>query len=97
MRTLSISILAILAATLLFSGCGRRIDGPRFWWDDRNQARLSDDYRLPDDPGAPSEEGIDRKAEASGEDLTPDNLRDYRDNLDQKEEKRKSESSLLDF
>ncbi len=97
MRTLSTAILALLAAALLCSGCSRTIGGPRFWWDDRNQERLGEEYQLPADPGAPSEEGGDKKSLPSGEDLSGDNLRDYRDNLDQKEERRKGDSSLLDF
>jgi hypothetical protein len=85
--------LLALASLAAVSGCGR-IDGPRFWWDDRNQARL-DEYQLPSDPGAPPESGLGRRP--SGDGITDDSLRDYRTNLDQEEEKRKSESSLLDF
>ncbi len=88
----------VLALVLLavVAGCGRSIGGPRFWWDDRNQVRL-EAYDLPADPGAPADFGVDRVAVPSGEDLSEDDLRDYRTNLDQKEEKRKSESSLVDF
>lgn len=96
MRRLFLIVLAVVAVTVTLSGCGRTIGGPRFWWDDRNQARL-DDYDLPDDPGAPADYGTERRAMASGEDLSEDDLRDYHTNLDQEEEKRKSESSLLDF
>ncbi len=90
-------LIFLLAATAGFmtAGCGK-VDGPRFWWDDRNQERL-EEYALPSDPGAPIDAGIERKATASGEDLSEDNLRDYRTNLDQEEEKRKSDASLLDF
>lgn len=90
--------LLLLLALVAASGVGcRKIQGPRFWWDDRNQQRLPEEYHLPADPAAPADTGIERRAEASGEDLSEDNLRDYRTNLDQEEERRKSESSLLDF
>ena len=89
-------ILYLAVLTLTFSGCGKSIGGPRFWWDDRNQQRL-DDYRLPPDPAAPSDYGTERGSLPSGEDLSEDDLRDYHTNIDQEEEKRKSESSLLDF
>ena len=89
--------LIVFSALVAVSGCSRSIGGPRFWWDDRNQERLGDSYQLPDDPGAPSDYGIERQAMPSGEDLSEDDLRDYRTNLDQEEEKRKSEASLLDF
>ncbi len=95
MRTLVLAwMLAILCAT--GSGCGK-VGGPRFWWDDRSQTRLGEGYDLPGDPTAPADSGMEREALASGEDLSADDLRDYRTNLDQEEEKRKSESSLLDF
>lgn len=87
--------LGIVAVCM--SGCGKSVGGPRFWWDDRNQKRLSDDYRLPPDPAAPSDYRGERAADASGDDLSEDDLRDYHTNIDQEEEKRKSESSLLDF
>ncbi len=87
--------LAVVAVSQ--SGCGKTLGGPRFWWDDRNQQRLSAEYRLPDDPAAPADYGAEHAAAASGEDLSEDNLRDYHTNLDQEEEKRKSEASLLDF
>ncbi|MCC8190260.1 MAG: hypothetical protein LIP77_06425 [Planctomycetes bacterium] len=95
MRTYSLVVLLAVAAALFLSGCGK-IKGPRYWWDDRNQARL-DGYYLPDDPGAPDDAGYERITDASGEDLTEDDLRDYRTNLDLEEERRKSESSILDF
>ena len=97
MRTFS--YVAALAAVALFlaQGCSRSIGGPRFWWDDRNQERLADSYNLPDDPAASDDHGMERMSVPSGEDLSEDDLRDYRTNLDQQEEKRKSEASLLDF
>ncbi|MDR1533948.1 MAG: hypothetical protein LBU64_02465 [Planctomycetota bacterium] len=88
-----IAILAILAA---FPGCGK-IAGPRFWWDDQAQARLPEDYRLPDDPGAPPGGGSGPGAKSSGRDVSEENLRDYRTNLDLEEEKQKSDAALLDF
>lgn len=92
-------LMFCLAAIAVFfaSGCSRTVGGPRIWWDDRNQARLDDGYRLPEDPGAAADYGVERHSMASGEDLSEDDLRDYRTNLDQEEERRKSESSLLDF
>ena len=96
MRKILAAVLLLTAMLFLATGCGK-VKGPRFWWDDRNQTRLAGQYYLPDDPGAPSEEGIEYPAETSGTDVSEDNLRDYRMNLDQEEEKRKSESSLLDF
>lgn len=95
MRKSSALLLLVLFVGLICAGCGK-VGGPRFWWDDRNQERL-DGYELPPDPAAPSEEGIEERSSPSGDDLSEDNLRDYRTNLDQEEEKRKSESSLLDF
>ncbi len=92
-RFLCIALLALV----LLGGCGGRIAGPRFWWDDRNQTRLPDDYRLPADVGAPMESGEERKITSSGSNLTDDNLRDYRTDLEQKEEQRKSDASLLNF
>ena len=93
-----LALLFGLAALVLVMNVGcRKVGGPRFWWDDRNQSRLDDSYQLPDDPGAPSDFGIERHAMPSGEDLSEDDLRDYRTDLDREEEKRKSESSLLDF
>ena len=86
-------LLSASALLAVASGCGR-VDGPRFWWDDRGQTRV-DEYVLPDDPGAPPEFGLERRA--SGEGVTDDNLREYRTNLDREEEKRKSEASLLNF
>lgn len=92
-------MIAVFMTGVFVSGCSRRIDGPRFWWDDRSQERLSDSYRLPDDPGAPADfVGFEKeRALASGEDLSEDSLRDYHSNLDQEEERRKSGSSLVDF
>ena len=95
MRKLTVLILVAASALVLMQGCGK-IKGPRFWWDDRNQERLAE-YQLPGDPAAAAESGIERSTDASGGDLTEDNLRDYRTNLDHQEEKRKSESSLVDF
>ena len=95
MRKTATAILAAFLAAIMLSGCGK-VKGPRVWWDDRNQERLPD-YALPADPAAPSDEGGDFVSSPSGDDLSEDNLRDYRTNLDQEEEKRKSESSLLDF
>ena len=46
-----ILLLILLAFCAIITGCGR-IDGPRFWWDDRNQKRLPDDFSLPENPGA---------------------------------------------
>lgn len=89
--TLCLAALAVSAA-----GCGS-VGGPRFWYDDRNQQRI-DDYDLPMDPAAPADYGTEgRVATPSGDDLSEDDLRDYRTNIDQEEEKRKSEASLLDF
>ena len=95
MRRFTILFLLSACALILVQGCGK-VKGPRFWWDDRNQERLAG-YELPGDPGAPAETGIERTTDASGGDLSEDNLRDYRTNLDQQEEKRKSEASLVDF
>ncbi len=89
-------ILALICASVFLSGCGRSIGGPRFWYDDRNQARL-DDYELPDDPGAPAEYGTERRAMASGEDISEDDLDNYRTDLDKEEEDRKAGASLMDF
>ncbi len=89
------AILAIFGACAL-SGCGRAIGGPRFWWDDRNQTRL-EDYELPDDPAAPADFGTERRAMASGEDLSEDDLRDYHTDIDREEENRKADASLFDF
>ncbi|MDR1612605.1 MAG: hypothetical protein LBT97_07445 [Planctomycetota bacterium] len=90
-------LLAAVAALAPIAGCGRRIDGPRFWWDDRQQERLPDGYSLPADPAAPDELAEERPTDASGEDLSEDDLLDYRTNPDHEEEKRKEDSSLLDF
>lgn len=91
-----VSLLALMCACFVVSGCGRSIGGPRFWWDDRNQSRL-DDYELPDDPAAPADFGMERKAAASGADLSEDDLRDYHTDIDREEEKRKADASLLNF
>lgn len=96
MRKILLSVLVILGACAVLAGC-RKIDGPRFWWDDRNQERLSDGYNLPADISAPADSGYERGSTASGEDLSDNDLRDYRTNLDHEEEKRKSDASLLDF
>lgn len=97
MRTLFLTI-ALVSLGIFLNGCGKP-GGPRFWWDDRNQERLSDAYRLPEDPTASADYiGYEEeRALASGEDLSEDDLRNYHTNLDQEEEKRKSESSLFDF
>lgn len=87
--------VAAWAATAL-AGCGK-VDGPRFWWDDRTQTRLSEDYRLPDDPGAPGGTELEKPASRSGADLTDQSLDDYRTDMDAKEERRKSEAALFDF
>lgn len=98
MRNILVAI-AIAATALVLTGCSRSIGGPRFWWDDRNQERLPDYYQLPADPGAPADYSgyEDEPADPAGEDLSEDNLRNYRTNLDLEEEKRKSESSIVDF
>ncbi len=100
MRITSLKILFALGLLALTQGCGK-IDGPRFWWDDRNQNRLSENYDLPPDPAAPNDYGLgpefEAPAEPTGDDLSDDNLRDYRTNLDQEEEKRKSDSSIVNF
>ncbi len=88
--------LLIMVAGLVVSGCGK-VDGPRFWWDDRNQEKLSDSYQLPDDPGAPAESGFEHKSDPVGSDLSDNALQDYQTNPDRREERRKSESSLVDF
>ncbi len=87
---------AAVGAAFCAAGCGGPIDGPRFWYDDRNQTRL-DGYALPRDPGAPAEYGRERRAMASGEDLSEDDLDNYRTNLDREEEQRKAGASLVDF
>ncbi len=101
MRITTPKVLMVLGLLVLTSGCGSNVNSPRFWWDDRNQVRISDNYQLPPDPGASNDYGLspdfDPGADASGEDLTDDHLRDYRTNLDQEEEKRKSEASIVDF
>lgn len=84
-------------ALAMLCGCGRKIQGPRIWWDDRNQQAL-DGYELPNDPAASADYGMEsRRAMASGEDLSENDLRDYRTDLDREEERRKSESSLVNF
>ena len=95
-RTFLFALLALMGACFVLSGCGRQLGGPRFWWDDRNQAKL-EDYELPDDPGAPADYGTERKAMASGEDISEDDLRDYHTDVDREEEKRKADASLLNF
>ncbi len=87
---------AALAGLCFLSGCGRTLGGPRFWWDDRSQTRL-DSYQLPSNPSAPADYGTERRAMASGEDLSEDDLRNYRTDVDREEENRKAEASLLDF
>ena len=81
MRTIAALLLFILFSSLLLPGCGK-IDGPRFWWDDRTQERLPEDYTLPADPAAPTDSGQERTTDASGEDLTDQDLRDYRTDFD---------------
>jgi hypothetical protein len=89
---------ALLAVTVILgaAGCGGPIDGPRFWYDDRNQTRL-EGYELPRSPDAPAEYGIERRAMASGEDLSEDDLDNYRTDLGREEEERKAGASLVDF
>ena len=96
MSKLLVAFLLLIIAAVMLSGCGR-IKGPRFWWDDRSQERLPEEYALPADPAAPAETSDDFQSSPSGEDLTDENLRDYRTDLDLEEEKRKSEASLFDF
>ena len=43
----ALSALTALSALLWASGCKRRIEGPRSWWDDRAGRSLPADYRLP--------------------------------------------------
>ncbi len=93
--TFPLAALALIAACFLLSGCGS-IGGPRFWWDDRSQTRL-DDYQLPADPAAPADYGTEKRAMASGEDISEDDLRNYRTDVDREEENRKADASLLDF
>ncbi len=90
------AVLALVCACGVFSGCGRRIGGPRFWYDDRNRTRL-DDYYLPDDPSAPAEYGVERRADPSGGDLSEDDLDNYHTDVDREEEDRKADASLLNF
>ncbi len=101
MRITYLKVLFILGLLAWLSGCGSNANAPRFWWDDRNQVRISDNYQLPPDPGASNDYGLspdfEPAADASGEDLSDDHLRDYRTNLDQEEEKRKSDASIVDF
>lgn len=83
-------IILLLGFTLCFGlflpGCGK-IKGPRFWWDDRTQERLPEDYALPEDPSAPDELGDSKPADPSGEDLTDQNLDDYRTDFDAEEQR----------
>lgn len=95
-RPLLLLVALLVCIPAMLVGCGK-ISGPRFWWDDRNQARVAEGYQLPIDPAADADYGVTRPTDVSGGDLTEDNLRDYRTNLDQEEEKRKSEASLVDF
>jgi hypothetical protein len=87
--------LALAVFLPLVAGCGK-IAGPRFWWDDRGQERL-EEYSLPENPGAPSDFGDDRRSAASGEDITDNDIRDYRTNLDIQEEKRQVEDKGIGF
>lgn len=82
------AVMVVLAfAALGLSGCGK-VDGPRFWWDDRNQERLPETYALPADPAAPTESGQEeKKPDASGEDLTDSDLWDYRTDHDAQEQR----------
>lgn len=97
MRRLLLGVV-LAALTVSLAGCGGKVSGPRFWWDDRTQTRLPDDFQLPVDPGAPATlPEAERTVVASGEDLTDDNLKDYHTDLDLEEERRKSEASLFDF
>ena len=40
--------MALAALCLVFSGCRRKLDGPRIWWDDQARERLPGDYQLPE-------------------------------------------------
>lgn len=91
-----LALLVLLILSLGLSGCGK-IGGPRFWWDDKTQTRLPTDYELPEDPSAPVNTEQERKTVASGEDLTDENLHEFRTDLDLKEEKRQSEEALFGF
>lgn len=102
MPRLFLLVVLVLSAVFAVAGCGR-IDGPRFWWDDRNQTKLPDSFQLPADPGAPAEvpagpmAGSGQPSSPVGADLSENDLRDYRSSLDSEEEKRKNDSSLVDF
>lgn len=97
MRKLLLAAVLVSMTAVALAGCGK-VKGPRFWWDDRNQTRMPEDYALPDDVAAAGGGGAtERPASPTGQDLTDDNLRDYRTDMDLEEERRKSEASLFDF
>jgi hypothetical protein len=99
MRKIVVLLMLVVLSAATLAGCGREVGGPRFWWDDKGKERLPEDYTLPEDPAAPAEieSDGDRRALPSGEDLTDENLSDYRTDLDKVEEQRKSNASLVDF
>lgn len=96
MRKLLLTAVLVSVTALALAGCGK-VGGPRFWWDDRNQARMPEDYTLPEDASAASGSATERPVSPTGQDLTDENLRDYRTDLDLEEERRKSEASLFNF
>ena len=87
-----IPLLLALAAALAVGGCGK-IKGPRFWWDDRNQERLSEDYQLPSDVSAPSEAG----EAGGGPEVSDQDLDIFNTNVDRVEEKRQIEEKGVNF
>lgn len=99
MRKIVVLLMLVVLSAATLAGCGREVGGPRFWWDDKSKERLPEDYTLPEDPAAPAEieTDSDRRALPSGEDLSDEDLSDYRTDLDKAEEMRKSNSSLVDF
>ena len=40
--------VALLLVCAALSGCGRKLAGPRVWWDDQSREKLSDGYQLPE-------------------------------------------------
>ncbi len=84
MRKIGILLMLVVLSAATMAGCGREVGGPRFWWDDKNKERLPEEYTLPEDPAAPADVDIegDRLSLPSGEDLTHENLSDYRNDLD---------------
>ena len=51
--------MGFLLVCAVLSGCGRKLNGPRAWWDDQTRERLSDNYRLPENRA----QGTDRDPE----------------------------------